>query len=77
MDATPKNDKQEPTPIYADVEKEQALRANLEETWQDESPLTASSTEYADEVDGSEGTRHREKGSEDKGSEEKDSEEDK
>lgn len=39
------------------AEKEARLQAELEETWQSESPLTAKRTEFADEVDGELGTR--------------------
>ena len=49
---------------YSNPHKEQELRSELEEIWQDESPQTASSTDLADEVDGRLGTRHR--GREDK-----------
>ncbi|WP_028244947.1 hypothetical protein [Pseudoclavibacter soli] len=38
---------------------EDALRADLEQVWQDESPATAAETEFADQVDGRLGTRHR------------------
>ena len=44
---------------YEKPEKEQELRADLEELWQDESPATARETDFADEVDGRLGTRHR------------------
>lgn len=44
---------------YEKPEKEQELRADLEELWQDESPTTARETDFADEVDGRLGTRHR------------------
>ncbi|MGO3832382.1 MAG: hypothetical protein ACTJGT_00325 [Microbacteriaceae bacterium] len=47
-------------PQYDDPQGEQELRAQLEETWQDESPLTAEDTDVADEVDGIDNTRHRE-----------------
>lgn len=40
-------------------EKEAHLQAELEEIWQEESPLTAMRTEVADEVDGEPGTRDR------------------
>ncbi len=46
---------------YANPSKEQILRANLEERWQDESPQTARMTDLADEVDGNLGTRERAK----------------
>lgn len=42
---------------YVSPEAEQTLRADLEETWQSESPATARQTEFADEVDGRIGTR--------------------
>lgn len=48
-----------PDPQYQKPDQEQHLRADLEETWQDESPSTAKRTETADEVDGRLGTRHR------------------
>lgn len=38
---------------------EAELRADLEQVWQDESPATAAQTEFADQVDGHLGTRHR------------------
>lgn len=38
---------------------EAKLEAELEETWQSESPTTASATDFADEVDGELGTRDR------------------
>jgi len=44
---------------YEDPVAEQELRADLEEIWQGESPATARRTEFADEVDGRLGTRHR------------------
>lgn len=44
---------------YEKPAQEQELRADLEETWQAESPATAQETEFADEVDGRLGTRHR------------------
>ncbi len=44
---------------YTDPHEEQKLRADLEERWQDESPETARLTDFADEVDGRLGTRHR------------------
>lgn len=47
------------TPRYRKPQQEQELRAELEETWQDESPLTAQATQIADEVDGRLNTRHR------------------
>ncbi len=47
---------------YTNPRKEQALRADLEEVWQDESPQTARLTDLADEVDGNLGTRERAKG---------------
>lgn len=46
---------------YASPGKEQVLRADLEERWQDESPETARITDLADEVDGNLGTRERAK----------------
>lgn len=46
---------------YANPGKEQVLRADLEERWQDESPETARITDLADEVDGNLGTRERAK----------------
>lgn len=44
---------------YEDPQGEQELRADLEEVWQDESPMTARRTDFADEVDGRLNTRHR------------------
>lgn len=44
---------------YEKPEKEQELRADLEELWQGESPNTARETDFADEVDGRLGTRLR------------------
>lgn len=38
-------------------QKEATLAANLEQIWQEESPTTAASTKFADEVDGQLGTR--------------------
>lgn len=46
-------------PRYEKPKQEQQLRAELEEVWQDESPLTAQVTDFADEVDGRLNTRHR------------------
>lgn len=37
--------------------EERHLEADLEQTWQDESPTTAKVTQIADEVDGELGTR--------------------
>lgn len=53
-------DSVQPDVEYEKPEKEQELRADLEETWQDESPSTARRTDFADEVDGRLNTRHRE-----------------
>ncbi|KAB1658480.1 hypothetical protein [Pseudoclavibacter sp. CFCC 11306] len=39
--------------------KEAGLDADLEQIWQDESPMTAQSTDFADQVDGELGTRRR------------------
>lgn len=50
---------------YEKPVQEQILRADLEETWQAESPSTARTTNFADEVDGRLGTRHRKRGSQD------------
>lgn len=47
---------------YEKPVQEQELRADLEEVWQGESPSTARRTDFADEVDGRLGTRHREHG---------------
>lgn len=44
---------------YTKPAQEQELRADLEEIWQGESPATARRTEFADQVDGRLGTRHR------------------
>lgn len=52
-------DSVQPDVEYEKPEKEQELRADLEETWQDESPSTARRTDFADEVDGRLNTRHR------------------
>lgn len=41
------------------AENEARLQAELEETWQEESPTTAKRTEFADEVDGELGTREQ------------------
>ncbi|MGP5154530.1 hypothetical protein [Glutamicibacter ardleyensis] len=38
-------------------EQEAELAADLEATWQEESPSTAKTTKFADEVDGELGTR--------------------
>ncbi|MGP5256480.1 hypothetical protein [Glutamicibacter ardleyensis] len=38
-------------------EQEAELAADLEATWQEESPSTARTTKFADEVDGELGTR--------------------
>lgn len=46
---------------YTNPSKEQVLRADLKERWQDESPQTARMTDLADEVDGNLGTRERAK----------------
>lgn len=52
-------DSAQPDVEYAKPQKEQELRADLEETWQGESPATARRTDFADEVDGRLNTRHR------------------
>ena len=46
---------------YTNPSKEQVLRADLEERWQDESPQTARMTDLADDVDVNLGTRKRAK----------------
>lgn len=51
--------KDDSSPRYEKPEQEQELRADLEEIWQDEAPLTARVTDVADEVDGRLNTRHR------------------
>ncbi|MGO1539012.1 MAG: hypothetical protein ACTHW3_06510 [Leucobacter sp.] len=52
----------DPNDEYEKPVQEQILRADLEETWQAESPSTARNTSFADEVDGRLGTRHRKRG---------------
>lgn len=42
--------------------KEANLAADLEMIWQEESPETAASTKFADQVDGELGTRHSKNG---------------
>lgn len=44
---------------YEKPDVEQELRADLEETWQSESPETARVTDFADQVDGRLDTRNR------------------
>lgn len=44
-------------PKKSKSEKEAELAADLESIWQDEAPLTAKRTDFADEVDGELGTR--------------------
>lgn len=51
---TESNDENE---VDESSELERHLSANLEETWQEESPTTATVTDFADEVDGELGTR--------------------
>ena len=46
-------------PKNAKAKKEANLAADLEAIWQEEAPLTAKRTNFADEVDGELGTRRK------------------
>lgn len=46
-------------PENSKAKKEANLAADLEAVWQDEAPLTAKRTNFADEVDGELGTRRK------------------